>query len=581
MATIKFDQVGLTPPGVAGKTRSDGLANGAQVTITTSDAGTVQFLWVPYEDISAVASLTQTSPTTWTFVPTTSVYGTYRVKFTPTATPAATTIRLFIIRTPLRGLRIPALNERASPNASLINHGADMLAASEFNEDDTAWDGEGPSPFETGNYAGWWSALSELFMAVENMVAAGGTVEQVFTDGIGLDITDEFGPNVNIELNFGTTTGTVADGGVVAAISSTVAGHTSSISSISSTVGTHTTQISANTANIATNTSNLTAHIANVSNPHSTTKAQVGLTNVTDDAQLKRANNDWAGYSAITSPTLSDKLLSEIAAGGVKGTLQLSALVTLIKSQLRDPIWDAPTISTADSDEFDVDTVASGAWTATLSNGQSMIRDGAVDPTQACATRHYRSSVVGGVLVLQIRQNESVFFHKTVAAALSSNQLWTIGIGLPTEPGTGSANDPGVAFGLYRNNAGFLDFSNQALVRTGSSAERIESLSVVAGGPSTNATNGFNLVPMDGLALRIDHGSAAAGNMCGFGFRRGGALTGFLSNQSVQYNLSTDRVAFNLMSNSAGTLTGANNALFTVHFVRRVAVTNPGFLAQA
>ena len=33
------------------------------------------------------------------------------------------------------------------------------------------------------------------------------------------------------------------------------------------------------------------AHIINTSNPHSVTKAQVGLTNVTDDAQLKIANN--------------------------------------------------------------------------------------------------------------------------------------------------------------------------------------------------------------------------------------------------------------------------------------------------
>lgn len=323
------------------------------------------------------------------------------------------------------------------------------------------------------------------------------------------------------------------------------------------------------------------AHIASAANPHATTKAQVGLTNVTDDAQLKRANNDWSGYTPITVPTLSDNLLSEIAAGGAKGTLSLSALTALIKQQLRDPIWDAPTTSLPDSDEFTADTFASGAWTATLSSGAVMVRDGAVDPTVACASGHYRSSMVGGVLIVQIRQNESVFFHKQVAAALSSNQIWTLGIGMPTEPGTASANNPVVSLGLYRQNGAFLDFSNRSLVRTGSSLERIESLAVVAGAPVTQSTNSFTLVPMDGLAVRIDHGSAAAGNMCAFGFRRAGVLTGFLQNNGVQFNLSTDRVGINLFSNSAGTLTGANNALFTLHHLRRIPANNPGFLAQA
>jgi hypothetical protein len=464
----------------------------------------------------------------------------------------------------------------------LINHGADVLAASEFNEVDTEWDGEGTSPFDGGNYAGWWSALSELFMAVENLTAAGGTVEEVSTEGTGLIITDENGPSVDIELDWGTTTGKVADGGVVSAISSTVAGHTASISSISSTVGTHTTQIGTNTSGIATNASNLSTHIANVANPHSTTKTQVGLANVTNDAQLKRADNDWAGYTPITVPTLSDNLLAEIAAGGAKGTLTLARLVALVKAQTRDPIWDPPTTGTADDDEFLVDSFASGAWTVNLSNGTVMTRDGAVDPTQACASGHYRSSVVGGVLVLQIRQNESVIAHKTVAAALSTNQLWMLGVGMPTEPGTGAASCPTVSIGLYKNNAGFLDFGNRALVRTGSSNERIESVGqIAAGGAVTTATNSFTLFPTDGLGLRVDHGSAAAGNVCGFGYRRGGALTGYLQNNGPQFNAATDRIALNFVCNSAGSLTGANNTLFTLHHMRRVLASNPGFLAQA
>lgn len=48
------------------------------------------------------------------------------------------------------------------------------------------------------------------------------------------------------------------------------------------------------------------AHIANTSNPHSVTKAQVGLGNVTNDAQLKVASNLSDVASAATSRTNLD-----------------------------------------------------------------------------------------------------------------------------------------------------------------------------------------------------------------------------------------------------------------------------------
>lgn len=561
MATIKFDQVGLTPSGVAGKTRSDGLANGAQVTITTSEAGTVQFLWVPIDDNSAVSSLSQTSPTTWTFTPSSNAYGTYRVKFTATANPAITTVRLFVVRTPT-GLRIPALNERASSNASLINHGTDIVTASEFNEN-----GLGDTPFQNGDYSGWWSALSELFMAVDNLTAGGGTVREISSEGTGLIITDETGPDVNIELDWGTTTGKVADGGVVAAISSTV--------------GTHTTQIGTNTSNIATNASNLSTHVANAANPHGTTKAQVGLTNVTDDAQLKRANNDWAGYSAITVPTLSDKLLAEIAAGGVKGTLSLSVLAALIAANLpRDPVWDKPTVAGPDDDEFEADTVLSGAWTV-LNGSTVMTRDGAVDLTQACASQHYRSSVVGSTLLMQIRQNESVVMFKQVAAALSSHSIWVMGAGFPTEPGGPNASDPVIGLGIYKNSGGLPDQNNRARIQVVSSADAISMNTNVAGVQGNVATNVVQVMQIDGLALRVNHGSAAAGNVNGFAFRRNQSTMGFLSGNAVQFNSASDKVGINMVVNSTATLAGVNNVVVPIHFVRRIALTNPGFLAQA
>lgn len=84
-----------------------------------------------------------------------------------------------------------------------------------------------------------------------------GTLTEIDVVGTGLDVTNATGPIVQLELDFGSSSGQVADGGVVA------------------------------------------AHIANTSNPHSTTKSQVGLGNVTNDLQVKA---DGSGYTA--KPTL-------------------------------------------------------------------------------------------------------------------------------------------------------------------------------------------------------------------------------------------------------------------------------------
>jgi hypothetical protein len=210
-----------------------------------------------------------------------------------------------------------------------------------------------------------------------------------------------------------------------------------------------------------------------------------------------------------------------------------------------------------------------------------MTRDGAVDMTQACAAAHYRSSVVGSTLLLQIRPGDSIIMHKTVAAALSTNQIWFMGIGSPTEPGTGNASDPVASIGIYKNNAGFVDFSNRGLVRTGSSADRYESLGITAGAGVATGTNTIMLTPFDGFAVRVNHGSAAAGNMCAFGFRRNMSTAGFLQNNCPQFNLASDRIVLNFISNVSGTLTGAASSVFALHFVRRVVASNPGFLAQS
>lgn len=77
------------------------------------------------------------------------------------------------------------------------------------------------------------------------------------------------------------------------------------------------------------------SHIASTANPHSVTKAQVGLTNVTDDAQLKRSAWDFASFANKAVPVGGDLLLIEDSgAVGVKKyctiTQALSAGITVV-----------------------------------------------------------------------------------------------------------------------------------------------------------------------------------------------------------------------------------------------------------
>lgn len=169
-ANMIIDQAGL-PAGTAGKTRTDGLATGALVTLTSAGGGTThrfQLLWAPTAAwASAPASLTQTTPTTWTFTPAAGVYGTYRIELIVDEglSTEDRQIRLFGVRTPVKGLRLPALNEIASSLATLLNNGADQIAASEANENIVG------GPFAAGNYGGWYP---ELELAFDEIEAGGG-----------------------------------------------------------------------------------------------------------------------------------------------------------------------------------------------------------------------------------------------------------------------------------------------------------------------------------------------------------------------------------------------------------------------
>ena len=68
---------------------------------------------------------------------------------------------------------------------------------------------------------------------------------------------------------------------------------------------------------VSTDGTNLDNHIANTSNPHATTKAQVGLGNVTDDAQLKRAAADFDSFTEKTNLVNDDLFLIEDSEAGL------------------------------------------------------------------------------------------------------------------------------------------------------------------------------------------------------------------------------------------------------------------------
>lgn len=184
-ATMTIDQAGL-PAGAAGKARTDGLATGALVTLTSVGGGTThrfELLWAPLAANPAPV-VTQTGPTTWQFTPPAAVYGTYRIRLIVDEglSTEDSQIRIFGIRTPSKLLRLPALNEIASASASLENDGADQVDASEDNEDV-------PGRFAAGNYGGWYRELDTAFAAIEAGGGGSGVARAYLTGASGQLVT--------------------------------------------------------------------------------------------------------------------------------------------------------------------------------------------------------------------------------------------------------------------------------------------------------------------------------------------------------------------------------------------------------
>lgn len=165
-ARIKISQAGLAA-GVAGRSRTDGLATGALVTLedvsgTGIGLSTFHLLWCPVEDTTAASTLAVTGGDldVWTFSPMAAAYGSYQIELRVSGVPVER--RIFGIRTPANQLLIPALNERASRHASRENAGADQIDLAENNANDFPL-----SALNSFRYAGWWRSLYELYRIVE------------------------------------------------------------------------------------------------------------------------------------------------------------------------------------------------------------------------------------------------------------------------------------------------------------------------------------------------------------------------------------------------------------------------------
>lgn len=168
---LQIDQTGR-PAGVAGRARTDGLSTGALVTLTNTGTGSTTRMVlhdIPVGDTTAVATLAPTgNPRVWTFVPTAGVFGSYLIEMIedeglPTEKRER---RIFGIRLQPSGLLIPALNERADEEASIINNGPGYIEESQDNANDYS-----SALLNQRRYAGWWRKFHELFSSINGEAA--------------------------------------------------------------------------------------------------------------------------------------------------------------------------------------------------------------------------------------------------------------------------------------------------------------------------------------------------------------------------------------------------------------------------
>lgn len=167
---FRISQTGLAD-GEIDKSRTDGLSNGATVSITYAGTGTFRavLLWVPPSDTTAVLSLhyvTDSDPKVWEFNPTVGSYGSYRIRGIENEGKAneKSVTRIFGIRGPA-GLLVPAFGESANLLANLTNASETSISQSENNADDYPL-----VPLNKLRWSGWWRSLYELYSYVFGLV---------------------------------------------------------------------------------------------------------------------------------------------------------------------------------------------------------------------------------------------------------------------------------------------------------------------------------------------------------------------------------------------------------------------------
>lgn len=137
------------------ESRSDGQS-GLLVTVTSIDTATTHLVRLLTTTDPSPPVLSQVGPNVWQFTPTNGP-NTYRLECITDLglSTESRTRRVYRIRSDNLGLAFPAPNERADNNASLINAGPAIVAASE--------DNEGGSPY------GWQPALQGWLEAVDDL----------------------------------------------------------------------------------------------------------------------------------------------------------------------------------------------------------------------------------------------------------------------------------------------------------------------------------------------------------------------------------------------------------------------------
>jgi hypothetical protein len=161
------------------------------------------------------------------------------------------------------------------------------------------------------------TAYSEVLVAAFDQVVTG---IKDFVNGLKTDVVSESTTDAGVTVDGVLIKDGLIDGRDVSADGSALDSLGGSFSGHIGDASIHFTESSIshlNIQDIGTNShAQIDTHIAATNNPHAVTKDQVGLTNVTDDAQLKRAAGDFNTFTAKATPVNADLVLIEDSEDG-------------------------------------------------------------------------------------------------------------------------------------------------------------------------------------------------------------------------------------------------------------------------